>query len=136
MGIIHLLSPDTINRIAAGEVIERPASIVKELVENAIDAGSTQVSVEVFNGGISKIIVSDNGCGIEKDDMKDLPSSYRILGFSKKGANHLKELNSKYLVFKYENRTRIIEINASIIYDDLTNSNTFKEEIKNKPMMF
>ena len=74
--------------------------------------------------------------GIEKDDMKELPSSYRILGFSKKGANHLKELNSKYLVFKYENRTRIIEINASILYDDLTNSNTFKEEIKNKPMIF
>lgn len=74
--------------------------------------------------------------GIEKEDMKDLPKEYRILGFSKKGAMHLKELNSKYLCFKYENRTRIIEINASIIYDDLTGSKSFIDEIKNKPMMF
>lgn len=66
---INILEPAVFNKIAAGEVVERPSSIVKELVENAIDAGSTQVSVEVFNGGISKIIVSDNGCGIEKDDI-------------------------------------------------------------------
>ncbi|MCR5531984.1 MAG: DNA mismatch repair endonuclease MutL [Lachnospiraceae bacterium] len=69
MGIIHLLSPDTINRIAAGEVIERPASIVKELVENALDAGASSVTVDVQNGGISFLRVTDNGCGIEKDDI-------------------------------------------------------------------
>ena len=69
MGIIHLLSPDTINRIAAGEVIERPASIVKELVENALDAGASSVTVDVQNGGISFLRVTDNGCGMEKDDI-------------------------------------------------------------------
>lgn len=69
MSKINILEPAVFNKIAAGEVVERPSSIVKELVENAIDAGSTQISVEVFNGGISKIIVSDNGCGIEKDDI-------------------------------------------------------------------
>ncbi len=69
MGIIHLLSPDTINRIAAGEGIERPASIVKELVENALDAGASSVTVDVQNGGISFLRVTDNGCGMEKDDI-------------------------------------------------------------------
>ena len=69
MGIIHLLSPDTINRIAAGEVIERPASIVKELVENALDAGASSVTVDVQNGGISFLRVTDNGYGMEKDDI-------------------------------------------------------------------
>lgn len=69
MGIIHLLSPDTINRIAAGEVIERPASIVKELTENALDAGASSVTVDVQNGGISFLRVTDNGCGMEKEDI-------------------------------------------------------------------
>ena len=61
---IHVLDQITIDKIAAGEVIERPASIVKELVENAIDAGSTSVTVEIKDGGISFIRIRDNGCGI------------------------------------------------------------------------
>lgn len=66
---IKLLSERTINQIAAGEVIDRPASVVKELVENSVDAGATSITVSIENGGKNLISISDNGCGISKDDL-------------------------------------------------------------------
>ena len=68
--MIQVLDQKTINQIAAGEVIERPAAVVKELVENAIDAGATAITIEIKEGGISFIRITDNGTGIPREDIK------------------------------------------------------------------
>ncbi len=67
---IKLLDPNVSNKIAAGEVVERPSSIVKELCENSIDAGASSITVEIKGGGIDYIRITDNGCGMEQDDVK------------------------------------------------------------------
>ena len=85
MGNIVLLDDLTINKIAAGEVIERPASVVKEMVENSIDAGATSVNIEVQNGGISKIRISDNGKGMEPDDM--------VIAFERHATSKIRQAN-------------------------------------------
>ena len=68
--MIHILTPDVYNRIAAGEVVDRPYSVVKELTENAIDAGATEIRIEIEEGGKKRIRVTDNGCGIAKADLR------------------------------------------------------------------
>ncbi len=69
MAKINILEPSVFNKIAAGEVVERPSSVVKELVENSIDAGATEIDIEIVQGGISLIQVTDNGCGIEEKQL-------------------------------------------------------------------
>lgn len=71
MSKINILSSKIYNRIAAGEVVERPASVVKELVENSLDSGATSISIDILGGGISSIVITDNGCGIEKSQLKN-----------------------------------------------------------------
>lgn len=71
MGRINVLDKHIAELIAAGEVVERPSSVIKELVENSIDAGATSITVEIKNGGVTYMRITDNGCGIEKDDVKN-----------------------------------------------------------------
>jgi DNA mismatch repair protein MutL len=98
MGRIHVLSEHVANKIAAGEVVERPASVLKELLENALDAGATRVRVQVEAGGKKLIQVTDNGCGMVRDDA--------LLAFERHATSKIKDaedlLNIHTLGFRGE----------------------------------
>ena len=90
MGKINVLPFAVANLIAAGEVVDRPASVIKELMENAIDAGADRITVEIQNGGVTFMRVSDNGCGISPED---LPMAVRRHATSKiKDATDLEKI--------------------------------------------
>ncbi|MCP2239246.1 DNA mismatch repair endonuclease MutL [Thermoanaerobacterium thermosaccharolyticum] len=88
MNKINLLDDELINKISAGEVVERPASIVKELVENSIDAGSNNITVEIMDGGIPYIKVSDDGCGMDEIDA--------VLAFGRHATSKIKSINDLF----------------------------------------
>lgn len=90
---IKLLSKDTIQKIAAGEVVENPYSVIKELVENSIDSGATFIKVEIKNAGKKEIMISDNGCGIEEDDIE--------LAFTKHATSKLNNFEDIYSILSY-----------------------------------
>lgn len=89
--MIRILNDDTIQKIAAGEVVERPVSIIKELVENSIDAGADDIIVEIENGGKSRIKVSDNGSGIKSDEID--------LAFTRHATSKIESFDDLYKIF-------------------------------------
>ena len=99
---INILDKSVFNRISAGEVVERPFSVVKELVENAIDAKATEIRINVDDGGISCIEVADNGCGIEYDDIAKafLPHATSKISTAKEKIQSLEEF--EYVIGKIE----------------------------------
>ena len=128
MAVIHLLSQNTIDQIAAGEVVERPRSVVKELTENAIDAGATAISVEIKEGGISLIRVTDNGSGIEKsqirkaflrhatskiEDAQDLPH-IQSLGFRGEALSSICAVSQMELITKTQAYTIRLRVAPSV----------------------
>ena len=117
---IHILDSDTINKIAAGEVVERPLSVVKELVENSIDAGATSISVEIQDGGKKLIRVTDNGSGISRDDIDNVFKRHATSKLMR--AEDLFDIHS--LGFRGEAMSSIasianVTLNTKTAYDDL-----------------
>lgn len=111
MGKINVLDIETVNKIAAGEVVERPASVVKELVENSIDAGADMITVEIKNGGISFIRITDNGSGIDKDDVE--------MAFLPHSTSKIKEIDDLYKLYTMGFRGEALASIASVAKVDV-----------------
>lgn len=119
MGNIVLLDDLTINQIAAGEVIERPASVIKEMVENSIDAGANNITVEIKNGGISYIKVTDNGKGISADDIE--------IAFERHATSKIRSANDLNLVTSMGFRGEALASIAAIANVELTSKTANQE---------
>ena len=87
---IQVLDQDIANKIAAGEVVERPGSVVKELVENALDAGAQHVTVEIQNGGVTYMRVTDDGCGMNREDARNC--------FLRHATSKIKDISDLYAI--------------------------------------
>jgi DNA mismatch repair protein MutL len=117
---IRVLDENTINKIAAGEVIENPSSVVKELVENSIDAGATEISIEIKTGGRQLIRISDNGCGMNQDDA--------VLSLERHATSKLRNIDDIFNIGTMGFRGEAVPSIASISkFTLITNDNTDKE---------
>ena len=137
---INILDSNTINKIAAGEVVERPSSVVKELVENAIDAGTNAITVEIKDGGMTLIRVTDNGCGIHKEEVKvaflrhstsKIKTAADLLGISSLGFRG-EALSSISAVSQVELITKCPDATFSIT---LRQGANFLKPLQQKPVM-
>lgn len=108
---IKLLSEDTIQKIAAGEVVENPYSVIKELVENSIDSGATTIKVEIKNAGKKEIMISDNGCGIEENEIE--------LAFTKHATSKLNNFEDIYSILSFGFRGEALASISSISKVDI-----------------
>jgi len=105
MGRIHVLSENVANKIAAGEVVERPASVVKELLENSLDAGSTRIRINIEAGGKKLIQITDNGCGIPQEFLET--SLFRPFQTTKKRGIGIGLFHSKLIIDAHKGRIEV-----------------------------
>jgi len=125
MAFINELDKNTIDQIAAGEVVERPASVVKELVENAIDSGATAVTVEIKGGGIDMIRVTDNGSGIEKSEIRK--------AFKRHATSKLKTIDDLFSIHSLGFRGEALSSISSVAQVDMITKT--KDDLKSKTVL-
>ena len=125
MGKIHLLNSDLIDQIAAGEVIDRPVSVLKELIENSLDANADHITIQIIRGGRDLILVSDNGCGINKEDLR--------LAFQRHATSKIKKLddltNIKTLGFRGEALPSIASVSKISARSSVDGKDSFEIKI-------